>query len=224
MSTFRLNIAHIRGCPPPQQVSKAMESFGLPNSEEFGVLNCRATEQAVFATIIRRTNQAIQRLDASAGEVTSEAVEKVTAYPFAIRPSAEVVEIYEGPASAIEQVGVFMSGCLALPTVVEAIEIDIPSAIEKLTTRTSKFQLRTIRVSDYAHNSYMSGPYSPKFLDTQHGKDFMDEYAEYVQSASVRFQGPTSRATAKLSSKACFSYSCNEDDQPEVQAILRGLV
>ncbi len=156
--------------------------------------------------------------------MTSAAVEKVTVYPFAIKPSTEVLEVYAGSSAGIEQVGLFLSGSLALPTVVDPIEVDIPSAIEKLARNTEKFQHRSIRVSEYAHNSYMSGPYAPKFLDSQHGVDFLDEYAEFVAAASVRFAGPTGRVNVKLSPKACFSYSCNEDDQPTVQSILRKLV
>jgi len=211
MATFKLNIARIRGCPPPAEVAEALDEFGLPETEEFGVLNHSAAGEAVWATIIRKTTQAVQTLDEAARDVTSAVVEKVTVYPFAVKPSTEVLEVYAGSAAAIEQV-------------VDAIELDIPSAIEKLARNTEKFQLRSIRVSEYAHNSFMSGPYAPKFLDSQHGVDFLDEYAEFVAAASVRFAGPTGRINVKLSPKACFSYSCNEDDQPTVQSILRKLV
>ena len=224
MATFKLNIARIRGCPPPAEVAEAMEEFGLPETEEFGVLNHSAAGEAIWATIIRKTTQAVQTLDEAARDVTSAVVEKVTVYPFAVKPSTEVLEVYAGSAASIEQVGLFLSGSLALPTVVDPIELDIPSAIEKLARNTEKFQLRSIRVSEYAHNSFMSGPYAPKFLDSQHGVDFLDEYAEFVAAASVRFAGPTGRITVSLSPKACFSYSCNEDDQPAVQSILRKLI
>ena len=224
MATFKLNLARIKGCPSPKEVVAGMEEFGLPETEEFGVLNHSATNETIFATIIRKTNQAVQTLDPETQEITTAAVEKITVYPFAVRPEQEVLEIYAGTASGIEQIGVFFASCLALPTVVEPIELDIPSAIDKLAASTSKFQLRSIRISDYAHNSYMAGPYGPKFLDTQHGRDFLDEYVDYVQAASVRFQGPSGRVTVSLTPKACFSYSCGDDDQTPVQSILRKLI
>ena len=118
----------------------------------------------------------------------------------------------------------FFSSCLALPTIVEPIELDIPSALTKLSAATERFQLRAIRISDYAHNSYMSGPYAPKFLDTEHGRDFLNEYADYVQSATVRFQAPSGRVNVNLTPKACFSFSCNEDDQTFAQLTLRKLI
>ena len=224
MASFRLNIARIRGCPPPEKLSAALAEFGLPDSEEFGVLNHSAGEKVVWATVIRKTTQAVPRLDAAARKVTSATVDRVTVYPFAVKPDAEVLEVYAGSAAGIEQVGLFLSGSLAVPAVVETIELDIASAVRKLASNADKFQLRSIRVSDYAHNSFMSGPYAPKFLDTEHGMDFLDEYAEFVTAAGVRFAGPTGRVNVGLSTRACFTYSCNEEDQPTVQSILRKLL
>ncbi len=224
MATFKLNLARIKGCPPPQEVADRMEKFGLPKNEEFGVLNHSATSETAFATIVHRTIQPIQIIDEETQEITTTSVEKATTYPFAVRPAKELLEIYGGPASGIELIGVFFASFLALPTVVQPIELDIPSAIDKLVKRTSKFQLRSVRVSDYAHSSYMAGPYAPKFLDTQHGRDFMGEYADYVLAANVRFQGDCGRVNVTLTPKACFSYSCQDDDQSAVQQILRGLV
>lgn len=223
MASFRLNIARIQGCPSPKEVHEAMEAFGLPEIEEYGVLSSSATATTVFGTIVRKVQQAVQRLDTEAREVTAAAVEKVHVYPLGVRPAAESLEIYAGSAASIEQVGVFFSSCLAFPTVTDSIELDIPSAIDKLLAWTEKFQFRGVRVSEYAHSSYMSGAYLPKFLDTEHGRDFMSEYVEYVTAASVRFAAPGGRATVNLTPKACFSFSCGEDDQSFVQSILRKL-
>lgn len=224
MASYKLNVARIQGCPAPMEVDKAMADFALPETEEFGVLNHSATPSAALGTVVRKTQQAVQTLDEETGELTASAVEKVQAYPFAVRPEAEVLEVYAGSTSTIEQLGVFFSSCLALPTVVEQIELDVLSAIEKLGTLTQRFQLRAARVSDYAHNSYMAGAYAPKFLDSQHGINFLQEYADFVSTAQVRFAGPSGRVNVHLSPKACFRYSCHEDDQATVQSILRKLL
>lgn len=223
MASFKLNFARIQNCPPPAQVAKALEKYGLPESEEYGVLSHQVSESAIFATIIRRTQQAVQKLDTDSKQLTASPVEKVTVYPFAIKPSTGRLEIYAGAASGIEQIGVFLAGCLALPTLVDPIEVDIPASLDKLAANCKNFQLRSIRVTDYAHNSYMVGPYAPKFLDTEHGREFMDEHLEFITGASVRFAGPKGRVTASISPNACFTYSCNEDDQAVVQSILRKL-
>ncbi len=224
MASFKLNIARIQGCPDPAELARRLEEFGLPESEEFGVLNHTATPETLFATIVRKTQTAMQRLDEEHAQITSAPVEKVTAYPFGLRPAGEVLEIYAGPVSGIEQVGVFFSSCLGLPTVVEPIEIDVIDSVRKLRELTKRFALASVRVSEYAHNSYMAGPYAPKFLDTEHGLEFMEEYADFLSSARVRFQGPSGRASVNLTPTSSFSFSCKEDDQPEVQSILRKLI
>ena len=175
MASFKLNIAQIKGCPPAGELAELIGSYGRPEGDEFGVLNHSGSEESVFATVIRRTQQAVQKLDEETGEVLSSPVEKVNVYPLGVRPDTEILEVYAGSNSGIEQMGVFFASCLALPTVTEPIPIDIVSAIEKLEHETQGFQLRSIRVGDYAHNAFMAGPYAPKFLDSQHGKDFLDE-------------------------------------------------
>jgi hypothetical protein len=224
MASYRLNIARVRGCPPPKKVAAALEKFGLPESEEFGVLHHSASEHAAFATIIRKSHAAVQQLDAGSKEVTAIPVERVTLYPFGVNPARETLEIYAGSAAGIEQVGIFLSSCLGFATVVEHIEIEVASAVGKLAAQTQRFQLRSIRVSDYSHNAYMTGPYAPKFLDADHAEKFLQEYAEAVTTASVKFAVPRGRANVTLTPRACFGYSCDEDDQPHVQAILRKLI
>jgi len=223
MASFRLNIATVGGCPAAEEIGQLLADYGLPEEEDYGVLSCTVSQQAVFGTVVRRLRQAIQRLDAKAREITAAAVEKVQVYPFAVHPAAERLEVYAGAAAAIEQMGEFLGSCLALPTVVEPIEVDIPSALDRLAGMTRHFQLRSVRVSEYAHNSYMSGPYSPKFLDTEHGRDFLQEYAEFVTSANVRFAAAAGRVNVKLAPKACFSFSCHEEDRPETLSLLRKL-
>lgn len=223
MASYKLNIATVHGCPPAAQVAKAMEEFGLPEDAEFGVLNVTSTPQAVFGSVVRKTRQSLPQLDAATGEVTASAVERVTIYPFSVKPGAEILEVYAGTATAIEQVGLFLGGQLSLPTVVEPIERDVTDMVEKLSKLTERFILQSVRVNDYAHNSYMAGPYVPKFLDSDHGRDFMAEYADQVTAARVRFAGKAGRIGVTLSPKACFGYSCNEEDQALAQNLLRKL-
>ena len=207
MASFKLNIARIRGCPAPEAVRKGLEEFGMPETEEFGVLNFSATESTVFATLVRKSQQAVQRLDETGREVTTAAVDKVTVYPFAVVPARERLETYAGGPAGFEQVGTFLAGGLVLPVVVEPVELDVPAAVETLAHEAKRFQLRSCRVGEYAHNSYMAGPYAPKFLDSEHGREFLAEYAEFVTAARVRFQAPSGRATATLTPKGCFTYT-----------------
>ncbi len=224
MASYKLNIARMRGCPDPQQVVAAMQEYGLPRDEEFGVLHQTVAGESVTAAIVRRTRQVVQSLDVENREVTATAVDKAVVFPFSVYPKRELLEIYAGSATAIEQVGVFFSGTLTFPTVTEAIELDLPQVLEKLAELTNKFQLVSVRITDYAHSSYVMGAYAPKFTDTQHGTDFMEKYQAAMASAKVRFQLQHGRANVTLTPKACFSFSCDEEDRAEVQMLLRKLV
>lgn len=223
MASYKLNIARIRGCPEPGKLAEAFAQYGLPEDDEFGVLNHSAAGDNVFATVVRKTQQSVQQLDQEAREVTSAPVERVQVYAMAIRPPAEVLELYSGSKAGFEQIGFFLGSCLALPVVVEPIEVDVADALDKLAGLTEKFQLKSIRVGDFAHNSYMAGPYTPKFLDSEHGKDFLEANAETVTAANVRFAGSMGRVNAKITPNACFGFSCHEDDRPVVMSILRKL-
>ena len=224
MASYKLNIATVKGCPPVKELAKALEDYGLPDDEEFGVLNCSATPESVFGTIVRKVQQSVQSLDAEAREVTASSVEKVQVYPFGCRPAGKALELYAGSMSGIEQMGAFIGSNLGFATVVEPIELDIVAALDKLAKNTERYQLRSVRVSDYAHNSFVSGPYAPKFLDSEHGQDFLEEHAELLTAANVRFAGAMGRVNVRLSPTACFGYSCHEEDRPVVQSILRKLV
>ena len=224
MASYKLNVATIKGCPEPEKLAEAMAEFGLPADDEFGVLNHSAAGEALFGTVVRRVQQSVQQLDPEAREVTSAPVERVQVYPFAVRPASDLLELYAGSAATFEQMGAFFGSCLALPTVIEPIEIDVASALEKLAGIAEKFQLKSVRVGDFAYNSYMAGPYVPKFLDSEHGKDFMEANAESVTAASVKFMAPMGRATARITPNACFGFSCNEEDRPVVMSILRKLL
>jgi hypothetical protein len=225
MATYKLNIATLDNAPPVDKLAETLDAFGLPEDDPFGVLTSSSSSAAAFATVIRRVTQTVQTLDPAGPDITSAAVEKVHLLPMGLFPKRGVLELYDGSATSIEQVAEFLASSLALPTVVNAIPLDIPAAIGKLRESTETFQLRGVRITDYAHNSYMLGTYGPKFLDTEHGIEFLAEYAEFVQTATVRFQAPAGRVNLTLCPTAFFRFSLSEDDdQPAVQAILRKLL
>lgn len=225
MATYKLNIATLDNAPPAEKLAEALETFGLPEDEPFGVLTSSSSQAAAFATVIRRVTQTVQTLDPKGPDVTSAAVEKVHLLPMGLFPKRRMLELYDGSATSLDHAAEFLASSLALPTVVNPIPLEIPTAIAKLRETTQKFQLRGVRVSDYAHNSYMLGTYSPKFLDTEHGIEFLAEYAEFVKTATVRFHAPAGRVNLTLCPTAFFRFSLSEDDdQPAVQAILRKLV
>lgn len=225
MASFKLNLAVLDNCPDAATLATAIDNYGTPEDEEFGVLACTSSSEAVYATILRKSNQAIQKFDPETGEVATTAVEKATVYPIGIFPQRSMLEMYDGSASGIDQIANFFASNLALPTIVNQIPCDIPAAMDKLKANVARFQLRSIRISEYAHNSYMLGPYSPKFFESEQGCEFLAEHVDYVTQANVSFQGPHGRVTVTLTPNSCFRYSiANEDDKPVVQSVLRKLI
>jgi hypothetical protein len=206
-----------------------MEAYGVPPSEEYGVISCQVSALAVYATLARRTHITVGQLDAATKAPTAMPVEKVTLIPIGIRPHHKILEVYAGGYNRVQDAAAFLSACLALPIVVDPIETNIESMLEKLAQmymdgEIKALQLKSVRCSDYSSNSYMIGPYTPKFLDSEHGKDFVHEHSEALTGATVRFAGSKKKVTVKLSSQASFGYSCDEDDQGQIQKILRQLL
>jgi hypothetical protein len=224
LATYKINIATCRGLDKPAAIVQAMEEYGLADKQEMGVLHASVAGNAAFGTLVRRTNLTVQRLDAKTRQVVSDQVEKVSLIPFGAFPQAEQLEVYAGTAATIKEVEAFFGGALTMAVAVDPIELDVISSVQKLMKTVQKFQLRAVRVSDYAASSYMIGPYAPKFMDTEHGLKFLEQYTEAVKTVQVRFAAPAGRATATLTPNASFSFSCHEDDQPHVQDILRKLV
>jgi len=224
MASFRLNVATIRGLPSTQKLLSAMKAFGMPPDEEFGVLSHAADRLSLTATIVHRSSQAIHQLDRARRNVISAPVERIVAYPLRVAPAKGRLEIYHGSPNGIERIHAFLSKHLSVPATIERIQLDVARAAEKLSGRVDHFQLRSVRLHAYSHNPYMIGRYSPRFLDTEHGLEFLAEHDEGVLAATVRFASKNGRVGATLTRNACFAYSCNEDDREGVQALLRRLV
>lgn len=223
MATFKLHIGRMRGCPDAETLLKAMNQFGLAPAEEFGVKSATATEQSVFATLIHRTQKAVDTEDDETGEIEPRVIQTAKELRIGVCPKNEHLECYDGGPTSLEHLAVFFSAFLALPTVIDAIELDLPAAVDRLAETASKFQVRSVRVTDYAANSYCQGVYAPKFLSTEHAREFLQTYADYLTAVSVRFAGGAGRVGVNLQPTASYGLTCDEEDQAEALALLRKL-
>ena len=221
MPSFKINFALCKGLAGPGEIVSAMEAFGFAESEEVGVLHAESAPGAAFGTIIRRTNLTFQKIDPATREVLTDQVEKVALLPFGAFPERGLLEVYEGSQTALKQVGEFFASALGMAVVTDEIPIDLLAAIEHLTKNTRAFQLKAARTGEYAANSYMMGPYAPKFADSDHGLNFLNQYEAALKTVQVRFAAANAKANITLRPNACFSYSCHEDDQAELQQLLR---
>jgi hypothetical protein len=223
MASFRLNVARIRGLPPVKDIVSALKQFGMPAKGEFGVISYAGTADSVTAEIIHRSRELVGRLDPTGQKVIPTPVERIIAYPFQVSPAKERLEIHAGAANGIEKIGTFMASHLSLTVTTELVELDVVRAVGKLSSRVERFRLHSVRLEGYAYNSYMVGTYSPRFLDSEHGLEFLAEHDEGVLSACVRFVGPNGRVSLIITRNACFTYSCEEADQDFAKTVLRRL-
>lgn len=224
MSTYKLNLARVRGLPAADELAEIMTVFGLPEGTGYGVLSADAAGDTLHARIVAFDAKSVETLDRETGEVGNTIIETVAPIAFAAYRQAERLEVYSGSMPAIFHVAEFFGSELALAVVVDPVELDLLSAVDRLLREQPKCQLRSATTSDYAASSYMIGGYGPKFMDTDHGRIFLEEYLAGLKSVQLRFAGPNGRVTVTLRPNGCLNYTCNDDDQSHVRSILRKLI
>lgn len=227
MPSYRLNIANVAGLPPAPELARKLELYGVPKNDEqaeFSVTAVTCTTTMVRANLIRSRRTSVQSFDRDEGEIVPLAVETARAYPLALCPDKGRVEVYAGSEKVIEHVDVFLSGTLGLPTVVKPIDIDPLAAVEKLRRDHNGLRLRRGLLEEFAANSFATGRYGPAFLDTASGMEFFEKYSAGLKFADVRWKGSGGYVNARISTTACFGYSCHEDDQAAVMMTLRELI
>ena len=223
MASHTLNIARIRGCPKAAELRKLLADYGVQPDAGYAVLDVAKGGAFVRGTLVALVAQQYPHLDDEAEQLDTQQVEKAVALPFAIWPDKQRLEISAGGKTGIEEVGAFLASELALSTVVDAVEIDLVDAVEKLTKTASRFQLWQATIGLYAASSYVCGKYTPKFIDTDHGLKLLEEYAEAADAVVVRFI-EASRVSLTIRPTGCFSFSLkDEEDYDQVTKILREL-
>jgi len=223
MASYTLNIARTRGCPTAGELRKKLTDYGVQPETGFAVLDVAKGSAFVRGTLVRLVAQQYPHLDGEAEQLDTQVVEKAVALPLSLWPGKGRLEIAAGSKTGIEDVGAFLASELALSVVVDPIEIDLVDAVEWLAANANRFQLRSATISDYAHNSYMIGKYSPKFMDTDHGLKLLEGYAEATDAVVVRFV-LGARVNLTIRPSGCFSYSLkDEGDNDQVKKILREL-
>jgi hypothetical protein len=224
VESYTFNIAQIAGLPVPKKLDAAIERFGLPDDGLFGVIDHQVTRDLVAATVIFRVSQTVQRMDRKAGGVVLAEIDKVVVYPVTMNPVKGAIEIRAGSANGLARMQDFLTQCLNTEVTVEPIELDIQAAVRKLNSQTERFLVRSVRIAHFAPKSYMSGPYSPRFKDSDHGLDFIDSHPDGITGARVSFAASSGMVSLQLNTKSCFKYSCHEDDSSTIQSMLRKII
>ena len=232
MPSFQMHIASIAGCDPDELVDRLkqfIEGQG-DSAREFVVLKYhrRKGSHAVRIDLARRIQCELQTIAAGPGgklSLTATPAARAVASTVLINTKAERIETYgPGSQSLDHAADGFLINELGLPVLWERMKVDLSAAIDKLAAEVERLRIVNTGVGDYSHNSYMIGPYTPKFLDSQHGIDFLQEYIEGVKTVRVKFAGPAGPVGLSVKPVSSFSGSIrDEDDLAYVQSICRKL-
>ncbi len=220
MASFKLNIGMVRGCPTSSELATKLKM--IPDEDErFTILDLNYTDTALKCRLVRFSNQVVTSWDGEKREVEEVVIRKAEVLPLLILPPKGIVEVQAGSIRSLEQVDVLLSQELGLAVTVEPIEFDVIDLIRKVREQVQGFQLLAAAVDLFSANSYTLGVYRPKFEDTENGLEFLEQYAEAIKTARVRFAGKTGKVTVTLSPHSAFAFSCREDDYDPVSALLR---
>ncbi len=226
MGSYRLNLGTCKGLPEPAKLAAAMETLRPKDGEdnyELAVTRAVHAGEAVLADLLVRKTRTVRKWDAAKGEMTEHPVESDSVMTVRLHPALDLVSTYAGGARTITDVHVLLASELCLPVVTDVVKLDLLSAVRELQRRVNRFTLVQVKHTEFASDSYTSGPFAPRFIDTQHGLDFLEEQEAGIEAAVVTFAGPSKRVRVTIRQEVGFAYSCHDDDQAAVQKILMGI-
>lgn len=225
MGAYRLNLATCQGLLPAAALAARLEML-KPKADddyEFAVLEVRAAESIVQADILVRSWRKVQQWDPDKKAMTEHEVRVEKVLPAMLWPEKELMATVSGGVRTLETVYVLLATELALPVVYSVVELDLLQAVQSLQKTQTRFQLKAVKHSEFASDSYTSGPFAPRFLDTVHGLEFVEEYQPAIQAVTCTFAGPSRRVRIVMRDQVGFSYSCHDDDADAVKKVLMDL-
>jgi len=235
MPSFQIHIASI-ALDNPDILVQRLDQFikrqgdALSTNSEFVVLKYHRAEGSptVRIELARRIPCNLQTIASGPGgnlHLTATPAARAVASTVLINTAAERIETYGPGAKSLDHAAEgFLINELGIPVLWERMKVDISEAIDKLAADVERLRIVRTGIGDYSHNSYMIGPYSPKFLDSQHGLDFTQEYIEGVKTVRVKFAGPSGPVSLSVKPVSSFSGSIKDDDDlAYVQSICRKL-
>ena len=224
MPSYQIHYATVAGLPDASMIVDAVKLYGEKQAVaagEFVVLDVAGSKTAARIALAYVAAKKINVVRPSDGEMGMEVDQVNIAIPFELRlcTKTEQLKTYGPGVWSIEHSGVFLSGAMAFPTLISEIELKVEKSLEILREKVDRLTIVGAEVSDYSHDRYMLGKYAPKFLDTDHGLDFVGEYVDSLKAITVQWPGASGKVRMKLTSAASFSFTAHEDDFQQVEAI-----
>lgn len=210
--SYQINLADVRGYPQADELARLMRQYGAPEREEYRVVDVRNDCSTVWATIARMHTRNVTILSDDSGEFEETSIQLAKRLDLRASTITDTLVTSCGGRSSLDEAAVFLGSCLALPTVVEPWILDVQAVVETMLDTLPRCQLRTVNVGEYCHNSYMAGPYRPRFLDSSHGREFVEAYGEAVKEARLRWAGEAGWVSATIRPNGSITYTCGEEE------------
>ena len=231
MPSYQIHYATVAGLPDASMIVDAVKLYGEKQAVaagEFVVLDVAGSKTAARIALAYVAAKKINGVRPGCGcdgghekELGMDIEQVNVAIPFDLRlcTKNDQLKTYGPGVWSIEHSGVFLSGAMAFPTLISEIELKVEKSLEILCQKVDRLTIVGAEVSDYSHDRYMLGKYAPKFLDTDHGLDFVGEYVDSLKAITVQWPGASGKVRMKLTSAASFSFTAHEDDFQQVEAI-----
>lgn len=226
MPSYKLNIGRITGIAgglTADQVAESIASWPNSPDEVYFRRACIVNGTVVTGNLTVLDQKTATVLKRETGDLDTKVIERADDIPYRIYPTALRVETYAGSLRGLLDLNNFLVGC-GVTLNIENIELELAKVLETLEALAlPAFRVKSVKVSDFAANSYVMGTYGPKFTDTVHGHEFVEKYGVALVGLAVAWRGNTGKVGLSLVPRSCFTFSCHEDDRESVLAVLREL-
>ena len=231
MSSFKINIALVKECPPLITLKAALETVGRPSDKDYGVLGVHEIigNRLEFA-IFRTKTMKVKQVEKSDGSVSVGAILKDELFEAAIRLTGEslgVLEVYSGSAKSTDRIGEFLKVLELADEVpeVEYIPQDIMGNIGKLSdgSDTKLFRVESAKVKSYEDHTdeKLKGTFTvrfPKDLPPANALAFLNDYAAKLESVKVRYRQEGMLKPMSITLRASAYYTLGANDQDETKS------
>ena len=235
MSSFRINLALVKKCPPLLTLKTALETLGRPSDKDYGVMGVSdIIDDKLTFEFFKTREQTMPRVDKQDGSIQTPTVKKDDTFKASIRmagnSSVGVMELYTGSAATMDKVAELFAVMELSDQVplLEAIELDIMRKVNDVREGAKQFQLVSAKVKQYkdATDGAITGTYTVKFpkdMEAANSISFCQEHADNLESVKVRVKRDelTKAIAVTIRPTAFFTLSAPDADETKALNVCR---
>lgn len=226
MASYKLNFGLLR-FPGVDELSEALEGFGIPEDASVGVLAYERQDKLVLATVCRRKAKKIRSMDRKKRRLREGEVNSYDEVPLRLEDGKNpMIRTYAGSGASLKAASEILEEISGKPAEIEPLTVDLVGNIITLSKAVECFTLGQVKLSEHWMDSQTGGPYLPKFLSTEHGLELVDgedSFRKAVVEAAVSWRYGKRKVKVKLCGTASFAFSCKDEDREAVVKLLESI-